>query len=151
MRTRRPIQFLGVLIVAALLTLPAANAMAEGSSVSRSEGGYVPDFIAIIRQYNASGEAFRIEGTCKSACTMFLGIRNACVERGATLMFHGGHDIKENVTGPGTRASRAALFRYNDALRQYLLENRYLDTDTFHPISGAMLIDRFGYRECAKK
>ena len=29
-------------------------------------------------------------------------------------MFHAGHDIAENVTGPDTRASRAALYRYNE-------------------------------------
>jgi hypothetical protein len=104
-----------------------------------------------VRQYNASGEPFRIEGTCKSACTIFLGIRNACVERGATLMFHAGHDIKENVTGPNTRASRAALSRYNSQLRRYLLKEHYMDTDSYHSLSGSTLIDRFGYRECPPK
>lgn len=57
--------------------------LADGSSVPYSEGGYVPDFVKIVRQYNASGEQFRIQGTCKSACTLFLGIRNVCVERNA--------------------------------------------------------------------
>jgi hypothetical protein len=98
------------------------HAAAEGSSIGYGEGGYVPDFVSIVRRYNASGETFRIEGVCKSACTLFLGIRNVCVERSATLMFHAGHDIAENVTGSNTRASRAALYRYNDALRRYLLE-----------------------------
>jgi hypothetical protein len=128
-----------------------AATTAEGSSVGRGEGGYVPDFVAIVRRYNASGEPFRIEGVCKSACTLFLGIRNVCVERSATLMFHGGHDIAENVTGPGTRASRAALYRYNDALHRYLLDRHFLDTDTFHALSGGAIIDRFGYRECLPK
>ena len=126
-------------------------ALAEGSSASHSEGGYVPEFVAIVRRYNASGEPFRIEGTCKSACTIFLGIRNVCVERSATLMFHAGHDIAENVTGPETRASRTALFHYNAVLRRYLLEGHYLDTDAYHSLPGSALIDRFGYRECQPK
>ena len=105
----------------------AAAPAADGSSVGHGEGGYVPDFVSIIRRYNSSGESFRIEGVCKSACTMFLGIRNVCVERGATLMFHAGHDIVENVTGPNTRASRAALYRYNEALRRYLLDGHHMD------------------------
>jgi hypothetical protein len=109
---------------------------AEGSSVGNGEGGYVPDFVAIVRRYNASGEAFRIEGTCKLACTLFLGIRNVCVERNATLMFHAGHDIAENVTGPNTRGS---------------LDGHYLDTDAFHSVAGSTIIDRFGYRECPPK
>jgi hypothetical protein len=66
-------------------------------------------------------------------------------------MFHAGHDIAENLTGPNTRASRAALFRYNDALRRYLIEGHHLDTDAFHSVSGSAIIDRFGYRECPPK
>ena len=57
---------------------PVSPSLADGSSVPYSEGGYVPDFVKIVRQYNASGELFRIEGTCKSACTLFLGIGNVC-------------------------------------------------------------------------
>lgn len=137
------------LAIAAILTSTASLAFAETSSMPYSEGGYVPDFLKIVRQNNASGEPFRIEGTCKSACTLFLGIRNVCVERGARLMFHAGHDIKENRTGPDTRASRAMLDRYNDGLRSYLLEGHHMDTEEFHTLSGSELIDRFGYRECA--
>jgi hypothetical protein len=111
--------------------------------------GYVPNFVKIVRQYNASGEQFRIEGTCKSACTLFLGIRNVCIERDAKLFFHAGHDIAENRTGPDTRASRAALCRYNESLRRYLLEGHHMDSDAFHILPGSELIDRFGYRECA--
>jgi hypothetical protein len=122
-----------------------------GRLFSRPEGGYVPDFVAIVRQYNISGDPFRIEGICKSACTLFLGIRNVCVERSASLMFHGGDDIAENVTGPDTRASRAALYRYNGVLRRYLLDGHFLDTDSFHPLPGSAIIDRFGYRECEQK
>jgi hypothetical protein len=137
-----------MLLAAAHASAPAA---AEGSSAGYGEGGYLPDFVAIVRRHNESGEAFRIEGVCKSACTQFLGIHKVCVERSATLMFHAGHDIAENVTGPDTRASRAALYRYNEALRRYLLEGHYLDTDAFHALPGSTMIDRFGYRECAPK
>jgi len=141
----------GIQLVALAYALSGVSTcFAEGSSKGHSEGGYLPDFVAIVREYNASGEPFRIEGTCKSACTIFLGIRNACVERSATLMFHGGHDIKENITGPNTRASRAALDRYNSALRQYLLEGHYMDSDAYHTLRGAVLIDRFGYKECSR-
>lgn len=126
----------------------APPAWAAGSSKGYGEGGYVPNFLRIIRQYNASGELFRIQGVCKSACTMFLGISNVCVERDATLMFHAGHDIAENVTGPDTRASRAALYRYKAALRQYLLDGHHLDTDAYHALEGSVLVEKFGYPDC---
>jgi hypothetical protein len=63
-------------------------------------------------------------------------------------MFHAGHDIVENRTGPDTRASRAALNRYNERLRSYLLEGHFMDTDAFHTLPDSELVDRFGYREC---
>jgi hypothetical protein len=65
----------------ALITISgagAAEALAAGSSLPYGEGGYVPNFVKIVRQYNMSGDEFRIEGVCKSACTMFLGIRDVC-------------------------------------------------------------------------
>ena len=129
----------------------SSPAFADGTSLGHREGGRVVDFLPIVRQYNASGELFRIQGVCKSACTMFLGIRNVCVERSATLMFHAGHDIKEDVTGPDTRASRAMLYRYNKALREYLLEVHHMDSDEYYALMGSELIDRFGYRECPRK
>lgn len=119
-----------------------------GSSVPFADGGYIPDFLKIVRQYNASGDEFRIEGICKSACTLFLGIRNVCVQRDAQLMFHAGHDLAEDRTGPDTRASRALLSQYNEALRHYLLEGHHMDSEALHPLEGRVLIERFGYREC---
>ncbi len=113
-----------------------------------ADGGYIPDFLKIVRQYNASGDEFRIEGICKSACTLFLGIRNVCVRRDAQLMFHAGHDVAENHTGPDTRASQALLSRYNEGLRRYLLEGHHMETDAYHTLEGSVLIDRFGCREC---
>lgn len=134
----------------AALAMAASPALAEGTSLGHGEDGRILDFLPIVRQYNANGELFRIQGACKSACTLFLGIRNLCIERDATLMFHGGHDIQENVTGPDTRASRAMLDRYDKALRQYLLEGHYMDSEEYHTLTGSELIDRFGYRECPR-
>ena len=42
------------------------------------------------------------------------------------------------------------LAAYKPALRQYLLANHYMDTLEFHAIPGAVIIDRFGYRECPR-
>jgi hypothetical protein len=134
----------------AVVAIMASPVLAEGTSLGHGEGGRIVDFLPIVRQYNASGELFRIQGVCESACTLFLGIRNICVERDATLMFHGGHDIREDVTGPDTRASRAMLYRYNEPLRRYLLEGHYMDGEEYHALTGSELIDRFGYRECPR-
>lgn len=129
----------------------ASPAFAEGTSLGHGEGGRIVDFLSTVQQYNANDELFRIQGVCKSACTLFLGIRNVCIERDAKLMFHGGHDVLENVTGPDTRASRAMLYRYNKALQQYLLEGHYMESSEYHTLAGSELIDRFGYRECPRE
>lgn len=60
-------------------------------------GGWYKDFQPEIERANASGELFRITGHGQSLCTLFLGVRKACVERGATLLFHAGHDRQRNV------------------------------------------------------
>src|SRR5258707_764453 len=78
------------------LSLPACIAalawtspvLADGSSVPYGGGGAMAKFDAIIGQYNASGELFRIEGHCQSSCTMFLAIGNVCVDPNANLLFH---------------------------------------------------------------
>lgn len=102
-------------------------------------------FQSVIQQYNASGERFRIDSHCQSACTMFLSIRNVCVSPDATLLFHAG----------GTRASGVSpvytqkmLNTYNGALRRYVTANHFMDTLDFHEISGGDIIKRFGYRAC---
>jgi hypothetical protein len=77
-----------------------------------------------------------------------LGIRSACVDPGATLLFHAGHDRSRNVT---TSSTNHMLNAYNASLRAYLMTNHYMDTLAFHSISGRDLIRKFGYRECPRK
>ena len=111
-------------------------------------GGMLYRFEAVADEANRTGELFRIKGHCQSACTTFLGIRNVCVERSASLLFHAGHDDKRNISAYWTdRMMRS----YNAPLRQYLLAGHYTETLAFHTISGAAMIDRFGYKECPRK
>lgn len=125
--------------------------MASGASAATSErfgrGGWIKDFQPEIDRANASGELFRIRGHCQSNCTLFLGLRNVCVERSATLLFHAGHDRQRNISAKSTQRMLSA---YKPALRQYLLDNHYMDTLAFHSIPGRVIIDRFGYRECPR-
>jgi hypothetical protein len=99
--------------ILALLLMPV-SAAAEGSSAGHGRGGWFADFDPIVRQYNASGERFRIRGHCQSACTLFLGIRNVCVERDARLLFHAGHDRQRNIAEKPTQRLLAA---YKPSLR----------------------------------
>jgi hypothetical protein len=134
-------------IAAALLLLFATPALA-GANAGFEMGGKYARFDPVVSQYNQSGELFRIEGHCQSACTLFLGIRNVCIDRNATLLFHSAHDSNRNVSPALTTHMLAA---YNASLRNYVTANHYMDTLAFHAISGRDMIQKFGYRECPRK
>jgi hypothetical protein len=124
----------------------STSAMA-GSSAGYGMGGQFSRFDPVVSQYNQSGELFRIEGRCQSACTLFLSIQNVCIDRNATLLFHAGHDRNRNVTNSATSHMLGA---YNAALRDYVTANHYMDTLDFHAISGRDMIQKFGYKACPR-
>ena len=134
-------------IIVPLLLMLSSPAMATGSSAPYGMGGQFSRFDPVVEQYSQSGELFRIEGHCQSACTLFLAIRNVCIEPGATLLFHAGHDRQHDVNASSTNHMLAA---YNPALREYVTANHYMDTLAFHTISGRDMIGKFGYRACPK-
>jgi hypothetical protein len=134
-------------LVTALLLMISSAAFAA-TSEKYGKGGWIQDFQPEIDRANASGELFRIRGHCQSNCTLFLGLRNVCVERSATLLFHAGHDRNRNISAVSTGRM---LNAYNAGLRQYVMDNHYMDTLAFHAIPGAVIIDKFGYKECPRK
>jgi hypothetical protein len=111
------------------------------------KGGIITTFRAIVDHYNATGERFRINGECKSACTMFLGIRNVCVELSARLYFHAGHAVGDRQHMLA-RPTSAMMVQYNDALRSFVSSNGYMTKPEFSVITGSDLIKKFGYRSC---
>ena len=134
--------------VAAMLLLFSSPAMAAGSTTGFEMGGRYGRFDPVVSQYNQSGELFRIDGHCQSSCTLFLGIRNVCVSRGATLLFHSAHDR----TGDASPSLTVHMLdAYNPPLREYVSSHHYMDTLAFHAISGRDVIQKFGYKECPRR
>src|SRR4051794_25746159 len=139
----------GLSLLGCLATLAWSSAVkADGSSAPYGGGGQMAKFDAIIGQYNASGELFRIEGHCQSSCTLFLAIRNVCIDPGATLLFHAAHDPGGRNVSP--QLTGHMLAAYNGRLRSYVVANHYMETLEFHSISGGDMIRKFGYRACPK-
>jgi len=134
-------------ILASILLLLISSTAFAATSERFGKGGWYKDFQPEIERANASGELFRIKGHCQSNCTLFLGLRNVCVERSARLLFHAGHDRQRNINAGSTQRMLGA---YNAALRQYVLANGYMDILAFRTIPGSMIIDKFGYRECPR-
>ena len=123
--------------------VPFAHADGSVSALGMGAGAKGPiefaRFGTVLKQYNASGERFRIDSHCQSACTMFLAIRNVCVVPSATLGFH---------AGKNPDATQQMNSTYNAALRAYLKANGAMASRDFHFISGREIISRFGYRAC---
>ena len=140
--------------VAALLLAASSAGLSSTASADTSDrfsqGEWIEKFQPAIDQANASGELFRIRGHCQSNCTLFLGVRNVCVERSARLLFHAGHGRGENRQVINAGSTQRMLNAYNPKLRQYVTEKGYLTRLEFSTISGADIIDRFGYRECPR-
>jgi hypothetical protein len=136
-------------LIASLMWTPSA--LAAGSSQPWGGGGPMAKFDAIIAQYNASGEPFRIEGHCQSSCTMFLAIKNVCVDPAATLLFHAALSAHERDHAPYPERNARMASHYNAALRRFVLANHYMDSFAFHAIPGRDIIRKFGYRQCAAR
>jgi hypothetical protein len=133
-------------VIAAMALFCSTSAMA-GNNAGFEMGGRYARFDPVVSQYNQSGELFRIEGHCQSSCTLFLGIRNVCVSRGATLLFHSAHDR----TGDASPSLTVHMLdAYNPPLREYVSSHHYMDTLAFHAISGRDIIQKFGYKECPR-
>lgn len=147
---RRTLGAFGFVFTLSGLTGQQACADGSVSSLHMGYGAANPAefdrFLAVIQQYNASGERFRIDSHCQSACTMFLSIRNVCVTSGATLLFHSGGSMKKGIISPSRTQQMAST--YNAALRKYVTENHFMDTFAFHSISGSDIVKRFGYPAC---
>ena len=134
----------------ALVVLAAATAAQAETSDRYSKGGWIENFAPAVDRANSSGELFRIRGSCQSNCTLFLGVRNVCVERSARLLFHAGHGRGPNRNFINANSTQRMLDAYNAKLRQYVVANGYMSSLSFSAISGARIIDEFGYKECPR-
>src|SRR4030088_2523818 len=115
-------------------------ALADGSSLPYGGGGPMAKFDAVIGQYKASGELFRIEGHCQSSCTMFLAIRNVCVDANANLLFHAALSVSERDHAPYPERNAHMASHYNSSLLGFVLAHHYMDSFAFHTISGRDII-----------
>jgi hypothetical protein len=126
-------------ITLAALALALAMPALAADSTPYAKGGITREFAPKVREADRSGKLFRITGHCQSACTMFLSVRNVCIEPSARLLFH---------AGKTARGTRDMINSYNSKLRTYLISNRIMESPAFHTISGREMISRFGYRQC---
>lgn len=139
------------LVTVSTLSILGSSAMADVSLTAIGMGHGAPtaaafvQFQEAVRQYSASGERFRIDTHCPSACTMFLSVRNVCIGPGASLAFHAGGNRHRGINPEYTAKM---MNTYRPALKRYLVSNRIMETLDFTTISGQEMISRFGYPAC---
>ena len=128
-------------VIAGILALGVATPALAATTTGYGKGGKTKEFATEVERQQASGELMRIKGHCQSACTMFLAVKNSCVEPSARLLFHAGN----------TPEATSRMFNsYNSSLRAYLSARGAMNSKAFHTVSGADMINKFGYRACPK-
>ena len=84
----------------AFLTPPPAP---QAVVIMNDGGGEVRNYEWAVNKYNAEHRRVEIRGSCRSACTMALGVKNVCVAPGAVLKWHQAYEkftgaVREDIT-----------------------------------------------------
>jgi len=148
----------GLLLLAVCLGLLVPGSIPVHAAGSRvivvlnDRGGSVIERARLIQQYKAAGTRLEIRGNfCLSACTMYLGLRNACVAPNTVFGFHG---PSSRIYGIGLRPdvferwSRIMADHYPEPLKSWFLDIGRHRTVGFHIYNGSQLIG-MGIRPCS--
>lgn len=149
---RRAGPVLSAVLLSALVLLSAVLPGRLAAEVIRHDlGGDLDQRVAQVERLRAAGTPVRIEGLCVSACTLYLGLPNACVTPGAELGFHGPRTRLPGIPLPHAdfeRQTRVMAGYYPGAIRDWFMtEARMLTTSSYYVLTGTQAI-RMGARAC---
>jgi hypothetical protein len=102
-------------------------------------------FPATLHRYNASGEHFRSDMHCLSACGT-KAVRIVCTTPDASLALHAGSDAQQGAPDIATTSQLPGT--YMPALRNDLIANQHMEMFEVDIISGDDRMRRFGYDAC---
>lgn len=125
---------------------PQANAM----TVRKDLGGSVRERIVQVEHLSRTGAEVRIVGTCISACTLLLGVPNACVTPSARLGFHGPSTRNSGLPLPRDEYERISLQManlYPPQIRNWFMATARKTTGDYIVMSGETAI-AMGARAC---
>lgn len=131
-----------------LALIPTAS---RADIIRHDLGGDLAQRVTQVEELRRAGTPVRIEGVCVSACTLYLGLPNACVMPGAKLGFHGPRTRLPGIPLPHDDfeyQTRVMAGYYPGAIRDWFMtEARMLTTASYYAISGAQAIS-MGARSC---
>lgn len=142
----------GVVLILWALWLPVLAATGQVVVVKNDRGGGVIERARLIKKYEADGTRVEIRGNyCLSACTMYIGLQNACVAPQTVFGFHGpssqvyGISLNQNAFDFW---SRVMAEHYPEPLKSWFLNKGRNRTVGFYEYSGADLIN-MGVARCS--
>lgn len=68
--------------------------------ITENGGGVVSQFMDRVDRYNREGREVRIMGSCRSACILYLGVKNVCVGPNAVIKAHEAYEPKTGASRP---------------------------------------------------
>lgn len=119
--------------------VPARNPSGHAMVVRHDMGGSVRERMAQVALLSASATEVRIEGTCVSACTLFLGVPTVCVTPSARLGFHGPSTRNRGLPLPRAefeRISAEMASLYPPMIRSWFMTTARHVTGDYIVISG---------------
>lgn len=132
---------------------PGGDAQAQGlgALIIRNDlGGRIDVRAQEIARLRAEGRAVELRGeACVSACTMYLGLEDVCVDPRTTFGFHGPSSY--GVPMPPEYFEYWSQFLasyYKKPLSDWFLKTARYELHSIYNLSGKELI-RLGYRPCS--
>lgn len=82
--------FAALFLALTLLATPELQAQGRGAPIviMNNKGGNVMEAVNYRQKLAASGRPVEVRGYCRSACTIYITLPNACLGPGATVGFH---------------------------------------------------------------
>ncbi|MFT4014926.1 MAG: hypothetical protein QM682_16365 [Paracoccus sp. (in: a-proteobacteria)] len=86
----RPLRLAGLILCLTILAAPGAQAQGRGKPVVilNNKGGNVMEAVNYRNELQRSGHPVEVRGYCRSACTIYITLPNACLGPKATVGFH---------------------------------------------------------------
>lgn len=130
------------------IAMPIEKGVTPFGPEPRDAGGSLYTYFNSVLSADLLGREIRISGTCISACTIYLGARNVCVEPDAVLWFHAAHD--PNTRMIDHKATQQMASYWPEPVRDWARRNRALERIEFtmsQGITGRELIN-MGVKRC---
>lgn len=112
------------LMLAGCMTAPAPAEAAGPIVISNNRGGNVMEAVKYRGKLARSGRRVEVRGYCRSACTIYITLPNACLGPNATVGFHAPRIPGTTIIPPLVDQIMAGFYR-NGILRRWNAEWKY--------------------------